>query len=58
MFEEDTMDVSIKAGWIERHTVEQRKPNEDERDQRIERGLLITYAITQVAAIALTYASI
>jgi hypothetical protein len=44
------MGASVKAGWIERHKAEQREREEQERGRRVERALLIVYAVTQVAA--------
>jgi hypothetical protein len=52
------MGVSVKAEWIERYHAEQRQREKEERGRRIERGLLVTYAVTQVAAIGLIYASL
>jgi hypothetical protein len=52
------MGVSVKAEWIESYNAEQQRRKDDERGRRIERGLLVAYAATQVAAIGLIYASL
>jgi hypothetical protein len=51
------MGVSVKAEWIERQKAE-RERDEQGRGRRVERGLLIAYAVTQIAAAGLIYASI
>jgi hypothetical protein len=50
------MDASVKSEWIDRHKAEQREREEQERGRRVERGLLIAYVVTQVAAAGLIHA--
>jgi hypothetical protein len=53
------MSVSVKAEWIERYNDEIARRDEaaDRRAHNIERGLLVTYAVSLVGASALIYAS-
>jgi hypothetical protein len=51
------MGIAVKTERIEHHQADQRKREEDERGRRIQRGLLIAFGVSQVAAIALIYSS-
>jgi len=51
------MGVSVKADWIESYKSEQNRKREIERGKRLERLLMVAFAVSAIGAVVLTYLS-
>ena len=49
------MGVNVKAEWLETYKSAQHQKRETERGKRVDRFLLIAFAVSSIGAIVLTY---